>query len=100
MPGRPSIDKDSELILRESAVDRQPRSMHSPEEAWADAQNWTRGEYRCAADPRLWVPKRSGGGVTLNMAHRYAQPSALLLVLALLTPTGAVILQSSRVVLV
>ena len=41
---------------------------------WSDRANWTSdglfGLYRCAADPRAWVPKRVGIGYTINLAHR------------------------------
>ncbi|MHB1313748.1 MAG: DUF5808 domain-containing protein [Gemmatimonadaceae bacterium] len=41
---------------------------------WAEPSHWNRdGSYQCAADPRLMVPKRHGGGWTLNMAHPRAQ---------------------------
>lgn len=40
---------------------------------WSESAHWTRtGLYRCAADPRLVVLKRGGGGCTLNVAHRRA----------------------------
>ncbi len=41
---------------------------------WNDPAHWDRdGSYRCAADPRLVVSKRGGGGWTMNMAHPKAQ---------------------------
>ena len=42
------------------------------ERLWQDPQYWTPpGIYRCAADPRLVVPKRRRwAGWTLNFAHR------------------------------
>jgi uncharacterized membrane protein len=44
------------------------------ERLWQDPRHWTRpGIYRCAADPRLIVPKRRRwAGWTLNFAHRTA----------------------------
>ena len=50
--------------------------MASPEleRLWHDPQYWSPpGIYRCAADPRLIVPKRRRwAGWTLNFAHRAA----------------------------
>lgn len=41
---------------------------------WSDPSHWNRdGSYKCRADPRLLVPKRNGGGWTLNMEHARAQ---------------------------
>ena len=41
---------------------------------WRERAHWNRdGSYNCAADPRLFVPKRVGGGWTLNMALPKAQ---------------------------
>jgi len=37
--------------------------------------------YRNADDPRLWVPKLTGVGYTLNFAHRWAWPILLFLLL-------------------
>ena len=44
------------------------------ERLWQDPAHWTPpGIYRCAADPRLIVPKRiRWAGWTLNFAHRGA----------------------------
>jgi hypothetical protein len=41
---------------------------------WEDPANWTTiGLYRCADDPRWWVPKRVPWmGWTVNVAHRGA----------------------------
>jgi uncharacterized membrane protein len=38
--------------------------------------------YSNADDPRLWVPKLSGLGLTLNFAHRWAWPVMLLVLVA------------------
>jgi len=44
------------------------------EALWVEPSHWNRdGSYKCAADPRLLVPKRNGGGWTLNMEHPKAQ---------------------------
>jgi len=40
---------------------------------WREPVHWRRGSYRCAADPRLFVPNRAGAGLTVNMGHRRAQ---------------------------
>ena len=43
------------------------------EQLWEDPRHWTVGIYRCAADPRVIVPKRwRWGGWTLNFAHASA----------------------------
>ena len=44
------------------------------EELWQDPRHWTADIiYRCAADPRVIVPRRwRWGGWTLNFAHRSA----------------------------
>lgn len=49
------------------------------EHLWQDAQNWAPpGIYRCAADPRVIVPKRRRWtGWTLNFAHPAAWPVLL-----------------------
>ena len=38
-----------------------------------DPAHWHRGSYRCADDPRLFIPNPAGFGWTLNMAHAKAQ---------------------------
>lgn len=51
-----------------------PDAAHALRAHWGNPANWNRdGSYRCADDPRLIVPKRHGGGWTMNMAHRRAQ---------------------------
>ncbi len=54
---------------------------------WADPNHWTPpGIYRCAADPRVIVPKRRPwAGWTINFAHPAAWP---VLVLAVLVAVG------------
>jgi uncharacterized membrane protein len=42
-------------------------------------EGWQGTVYRNPADPRLWVPRLSGLGWTLNFAHRRARPVLLLL---------------------
>lgn len=43
------------------------------DQLWSNPAHWNRdGSYKCAADPRLVVPRRGGGGLTLNMEHRRA----------------------------
>jgi uncharacterized membrane protein len=37
--------------------------------------------YRNPKDPRLWVPKLIGPGITINFAHRWAWPTMLAVVL-------------------
>ena len=40
------------------------------DDLWHNPEHWNRdGSYRCAADPRLIIPKRDGGGWTLNVGH-------------------------------
>ncbi len=42
----------------------------SLEDLWSDPANWNAdGSYKCADDPRVFVPKLAGGGWTLNMLH-------------------------------
>lgn len=49
---------------------------------WRDPANWKFGIYRCAADPRVIVPKRiKSMGWTVNFSHRFAWPTLLLIVL-------------------
>jgi uncharacterized membrane protein len=56
MPGKPTLTKTERNAL------------------WQDPAHWDRfGSYRCAEDPRLMVPFRSGAGLTVNMGHRRAQ---------------------------
>ena len=58
---------------------------------WEDAANWNRdGSYRCASDPRLIVPKRSGVGWTINVAHRRAQAAMVLVVLAVVASVAVI----------
>jgi uncharacterized membrane protein len=56
---------------------------------WKDPAHWSRDTfYSCATDPRLLVPKRRGGGWTINMGHPRAQVAlwlVLLLVVALVS---------------
>src|SRR6266566_6905874 len=52
------------------------------ENFWRDPANWKWGIYRCAADPRVIVPKRiKSMGWTINFAHRCAWPALLLIML-------------------
>lgn len=37
---------------------------------WAHSDNWNYGLYRSRRDDRVWVPKRSGVGTTVNFGHR------------------------------
>jgi hypothetical protein len=54
---------------------------------WRDPANWRSGIYRCAADPRVIVPKRvKWMGWTINFAHRSAWPVLLAMVLILAGP--------------
>jgi len=54
---------------------------------WRDPANWRRGIYRCAADPRVIVPKRVPWmGWTINFAHRSAWPVLLAVFLLLAGP--------------
>ena len=51
---------------------------------WRDPANWRGGLYRCAADPRVIVPKRvKSTGWTINFAHRSAW-SVLLVICVLM----------------
>jgi uncharacterized membrane protein len=55
------------------------------ERLWGDPSHWNRdGSYKCATDPRLIVPKRYGGGWTLNMEHPRAVIATIGLVLVVL----------------
>lgn len=58
---------------------------------WEDPQHWDRRglTYSCPRDPRLMVPKREGGGWTLNMGHRRAQSVAWLFLLCVIAAVGA-----------
>jgi hypothetical protein len=57
------------------------------EKFWRDPANWKRGIYRCAADPRVIVPKRiKWMGWTVNFSHRYAWPSLLLIIALMAGP--------------
>jgi hypothetical protein len=59
------------------------------ERLWADPRHWSAvGIYRCAADPRIVVPKRRPWlGWTLNFAHPASWP---VLVLAVIVPAALV----------
>jgi uncharacterized membrane protein len=67
---------------------------------WSDPKNWNRdGSYNCAADLRLFVPKRMGLGWTLNMAHPRAQTviwSFLLAVIAFVVVIGLMAARGTR----
>ena len=58
------------------------------EKLWSDPANWTAiGLYRCADDPRWWVPKRVPWmGWTINIAHRGAVLSLIGLMVAATVP--------------
>ena len=59
---------------------------------WNDPAHWNRdGSYNCAGDPRLFVPKRNGGGWTLNMAHPRAQLTIWLLLLGIFAFTAVLL---------
>ncbi len=55
---------------------------------WENPQNWItsgkrgRAVYRSSADSRLWVPRREGGGSTMNFGNRRGQIILLILFLA------------------
>jgi len=54
---------------------------------WNDPANWATGVYRCAADPRVVVPKRTQAmGWTINFAHPWAWPVILLSVVLAVGP--------------
>ena len=56
------------------------------ERLWKDPSHWNRdGSYKCPTDPRLLVPKRDGGGWTLNMAHPRAGVAMVGLVIVVLS---------------
>ena len=49
-------------------------ARNARERLWRDPHHWEPfGIYRCADDPRLFVPARRGLGWTVNMGHRRAQ---------------------------
>ncbi|HUR00696.1 MAG TPA: DUF5808 domain-containing protein [Gemmatimonadaceae bacterium] len=56
---------------------------------WSDPANWTSlGTYRCEADPRTWVLKRSPGiGYTINVAHGRSWLGLLGVVVLAVAPT-------------
>jgi hypothetical protein len=63
------------------------------EQLWKDPRHWTAGViYRCAADPRVIVPKqRRWGGWTLNFAHQSAWLVLLGAVAVAVAPTLVVV---------
>lgn len=64
---------------------------------WSEPAHWTRaGLYRCAADPRLIVLKRDGGGWTLNAAHRRAWLALAAVVAIALTPLAVKLVLGPR----
>lgn len=72
----------------------------TPEELnllWSEPAHWTRtGLYRCAADPRVVVLKRSGGGCTVNVAHPRAWLVFAAVVCFALIPVVAKLLLGAR----
>lgn len=57
------------------------------ERLWNDPANWATGVYRCAADPRVVVPKRTKAmGWTINFAHPMAWPVIVLSVALAIGP--------------
>ena len=59
---------------------------------WRDPANWRLGIYRCAADPRVIVPKRAKWmGWTVNFAHRSAWPVLLAMVLLVAGPVSLLV---------
>jgi hypothetical protein len=67
------------------------RAAPELERLWQDLRHWTRpGVYRCAADPRVIVPKQwRWMGWTLNFAHRSAR---LVLLAAFAIAVGPVLI--------
>jgi hypothetical protein len=67
------------------------------ERLWKDPGNWTPlGFYRCAEDPRWWVPKRVPWmGWTINIAHRGAVLSLLGVTILMLLP-GLLLMRSRQ----
>jgi uncharacterized membrane protein len=65
---------------------------------WRDPAHWNPDtSYRCAADPRLFVPKRDGGGWTVNMEHPKAQLAMwtfLFVIVAVVVAVGVVAARS------
>ena len=47
---------------------------------FAGLEGWNGLTYRNPNDPRLWVPKITGVGYTLNFAHRRARPLVILFI--------------------
>jgi uncharacterized membrane protein len=41
---------------------------------WNNPKNWSTLTYRSRTDSRLFVPKRSGLGATINFGHKYGTP--------------------------
>lgn len=56
-----------------AAMPDQAADSDELESLTGDPAHWHRGSYRCADDPRLFVPNPAGFGWTLNMAHAKAQ---------------------------
>ena len=64
---------------------------------WSEPAHWTAaGLYRCPADPRLVVLKRSGGGWTVNAAHRRAWLVLAAVVAIALAPLAAKLALGAR----
>jgi uncharacterized membrane protein len=40
---------------------------------WNNPKNWSALTYRSRQDSRLFVPKRSGIGATINFGHKYGK---------------------------
>lgn len=67
------------------------------EKLWRNAANWTGiGFYRCADDPRWLVPKRNGGGWTVNVAQQRAVWSIVAMILATQVPIVIVLSRQNR----
>ncbi|MEM7391849.1 MAG: DUF5808 domain-containing protein [Verrucomicrobiota bacterium] len=57
---------------------------------WNDRAHWTFGVYRCKAEPRIVVPKRTPWmGWTVNFAHPLAIPMIALFFAIVLVPIWA-----------
>lgn len=53
---------------------------------WNKKENWSLLYYKSRLDSRVFVPRRRGFGVTMNMAHQKANPYLLAFLALLLSP--------------
>lgn len=56
------------------------------EAEWNKKENWSLLYYSSRLDDRVFVPRRRGFGVTMNMAHKKANPYLLTILALALSP--------------